>query len=125
MPKRILVVDDDESAARLLARFLREWDVSVALDGAEGISLAITERPDLVITDLFMPNIDGISMVREIKADPALRHVPVIFLTAAVDAPHVAAAISSGARHLLPKPIEVQRLLSIVRRTLGAPAHAA
>lgn len=117
--KRILVVDDDESTARLLARFLREYDVTVAYDGVQGLERAIATRPHLVIADVWMPRMDGIEMVEALKGDPALHIVPVIFLTAVADAPHVAHAITAGARHYLPKPVDTEKLLALVKKSIG------
>lgn len=121
---RVLLVDDDEATARLLARFLRAYDVDVATDGRAGLERAIDEPPDLIITDIWMPQLDGIEMVEQLKKDPALRRVPVIFLSAVTDAPHVAGAVSAGARHFLAKPVDVTHLLSLVRRTLQTTAPA-
>lgn len=118
--QRVLLVDDDEATARILARFLHAYDVDVAADGRAGLEHAINERPDLIITDIWMPQLDGIEMVEQLKQDPALRSVPVIFLSAVTDAPHVASAISAGARHFLTKPVNVTHLLALVRRALQA-----
>ncbi len=121
--KHILVVDDDEATARLLARFLHEYEVTIAYDGMEGLDQAIACHPQLIITDLWMPRMDGIEMVEALKGDPALHHVPVIFLTAVNDASHVAHAITAGARHYLPKPVDVDKLLTLVKRSLSWDAE--
>ena len=117
--KKILIMDDDEPTARLLARFMRDYEVAVASDGAAGLARAIEFRPDLVITDMWMPKLDGIEMTRALKDDPVLRHVPVIVLTAITDGPHVAACIAAGAQNFLAKPVAIDQLLRIVRRKLG------
>jgi len=117
--KRVLVVDDDEATARLLARFLRDYEVTLAFDGVQGLERAIATKPQLVITDVWMPRMDGIEMVEALKGDPALHVVPVIFLTAVADAPHVAQAITAGARHFLPKPVDTDKLLNLVKRSVG------
>jgi len=116
---RVLVVDDDEATARLLARFLRDCDVTIAGDGQQGLERAIERCPDLIIADIWMPVLDGIQMVESLQGDPLLREVPVIFLSAVTDAPHVAAAISAGARHFMPKPVAIDHLLMLVRRLIG------
>lgn len=116
--KRVLVVDDDEPTARMLRLFLREYEVDVAFDGVEGLRKVIEHKPDLVIADVWMPQLDGIDMVRTLHEDPALLRLPVIFVSAAGDAAHVAAAIQAGARHFLTKPIQVEKLLGLVRRIL-------
>lgn len=119
--KRILVVDDDEPTARMLGHFLRGYDVDLAGNGLEGIEKAIAHRPDLILVDVWMPELDGIEMVRQLHQDPSLAQLPVIFVSAAGDAQHVAAAISVGARHFLAKPIDVKKLLGLVRKALGTP----
>lgn len=115
--KRVLVVDDDEPTARLLRLFLRDYEVDVA-DGVEGLRKVVEHKPDLVIADVWMPQLDGIDMVRTLHEDPALARLPVIFVSAAGDAAHVAAAIQAGARHFMTKPIQVEKLLGLVRRIL-------
>lgn len=122
---RVLVIDDDESTARLLARFLRGYDVDIATDGEEGLEHAINAPPDLIITDIWMPRLDGIAMVEQLKQDPALRRVPVIFLSAVTDAAHVAGAVSVGARHFLAKPVDVTHLLALVRRAVQSSVSGA
>jgi CheY-like chemotaxis protein len=118
--KKILIVDDDEPTARVLARFMRDYDVTVAGNGAEGLARAIETRPDLVITDLFMPELDGIDMVLALKQDATLRRAPVIMLTAEGHASDVAKGISAGVRHFLPKPVSIEKLLRVVRKALAA-----
>ncbi|MGZ3420317.1 MAG: response regulator [Polyangiales bacterium] len=118
--KKILIVDDDEPTARLLARFMREYDVTVASNGREGLDRAIDLKPDLVITDLWMPELDGIGMVTEMKRDATLRKAPVIMLTAVGDSTNVVKGISAGVRHFLPKPVSVDHLMQLVRKALAA-----
>lgn len=123
--KKILIVDDDEPTARLLARFMREYDVAVAANGRAGLERAIEFRPDLVVTDVWMPEVDGIEMVRQMKKDPVLRRMPVIMLTAVTDAPNVASGISAGARHFIPKPVSIDHLMRVVEKTLRDVAERA
>lgn len=118
--KHVLIADDDEPTARILARFLRDYDVSVARNGREALERAIERRPDLVISDVWMPELDGVEVLRAFKEDPGLRTIPVILLTAAVSAEQVARGISAGAKHFLPKPVQIDQLLRIVRRELAA-----
>jgi len=118
--RRVLIVEDDEPTRRLLAITLhRNYDVVVAADGREGLALASTAPyPDLVVTDVMMPHLDGLQMVREIKKIEALRKVPVIFLTAKSGAVDVAAGISAGARHYLVKPVKLSALEDMVKSIL-------
>jgi DNA-binding response OmpR family regulator len=118
--RRVLVCEDDEPTRRLLALTLRRnYDVVVAADGAEGLELALAQpQPDLIVTDVMMPNMDGLSMVKEIKRRDPSRKVPVIFLTAKGGAADVAAGIGAGARHYLIKPVKLSALEDMVKSIL-------
>jgi len=122
--RRILLVDDDLSGRDALAGALRErYEVFVASDGRQGVEMAARVRPDLVVTDVSMPVLDGIAMVRELREQQGLR-VPVIFLTA-FDRPQlVIAAIGAGARHYLIKPVEISELEQRIARAFGLPSEA-
>lgn len=118
--RRVLVVEDDEPTRRLLAITLRRnYDVAVAADGMEGLELALSPpQPELIVTDVMMPRLDGLSMVREIKRRDPARKVPVIFLTAKGGAADVAAGIGAGARHYLVKPVRLAALEEMVKSIL-------
>lgn len=84
MPKKkILVVDDEVSLVSVLAQRLRlqNYDVVTALDGVQALDKALNEQPDLIISDVMMPNMDGYTFVRQLRAAPSLSHIPVIILT--------------------------------------------
>jgi CheY-like chemotaxis protein len=120
--KSILLVEDEIAAAEVLARVLSSrYDVTVARDGMEGISMAGKSQPDLIITDVSMPRLDGVSMVRHIRSHLA-RKVPVIFITASNTPADVIAGIRAGARHYLSKPVDLDDLERRVARALGTPA---
>ncbi|MBK8252780.1 MAG: response regulator [Polyangiaceae bacterium] len=113
------MVEDDEPTRRLLAITLRRgYDVLAAADGVEGLELATSGRPDLIITDVMMPRLDGITMVRELRRRDPSRRVPIIFLTAKGGAADVAAGIGAGARHYLVKPVRLQALEEMVKSLL-------
>lgn len=118
--RRVLIVEDDEPTRRLLAITLRRnYDVLAAADGQEGLEIACTPPfPDLIITDVMMPRLDGVSMVREIKRRDPSRKVPIIFLTAKGGAADVAAGIGAGARHYLVKPIKLGALEDMIKSIL-------
>lgn len=117
--RRVLIVEDDEPTRRLLAITLRRnYDVVTAADGQEGLELSATTQPDLIITDVMMPRMDGLNMVREIKKRDPSRKVPVIFLTAKGGAADVAAGIGAGARHYLVKPVKLSALEDMVKSLL-------
>ena len=106
MTKILVVDDDDNNLFTLTGRLKREgWDdVATAIDGAEALRL-LAQRPfDLVLLDVMMPVLDGIETLTRIKADPALRHIPVIMISAATDIDRVVACIERGAEDYLPKP---------------------
>lgn len=118
--RRVLIVEDDEPTRRLLAITLRRnYDVLAAADGIEGLEMAFgTPPPDLIVTDVMMPRLDGLGMVREIKRRDPSRKVPVIFLTAKGGAADVAAGIGAGARHYLVKPVKLSALEDMVKSIL-------
>ncbi len=116
----MLIVEDDEPTRRLLAITLRRtYDVLAAADGIEGLEMAFGPTPpDLIVTDVMMPRLDGLGMVREIKRRDPNRKVPVIFLTAKGNAADVAAGIGAGARHYLVKPVKLSALEDMVKSIL-------
>jgi DNA-binding response OmpR family regulator len=118
--KRILVVDDDEDSRDALATMLSpSYCVRVAVDGMDGYTQAHDEpRPDLIIADVSMPDLDGITMVRRIRESDGLRHVPVIFLTGQMSPESVIAGLSVGTFAYLPKTSAPALLESKVKRAL-------
>ena len=117
---RILLVDDDVETARLLARFLAsEYEVTVANDGVEGLAAARTAHPDLIVTDVMMPRLDGFSMVRALRESPQSARVPVIFVTARTRAEDILEGIQAGALHYLTKPIQLDKLAQKVHGALA------
>ena len=91
-----------------------------ATDGAEGLRLAQAERPDLVITDILMPKVDGYEFIRQLRLDPTIADTPVIFSSAHYhEDESLALADACGAFAILPKPCEPELVLSTVRKALG------
>ena len=83
--RRVVLVEDNADAARLISRILQargSCDVRVAANGADGLALIRETRPDLVITDLMMPGVDGFTLIDAMKADPTMNHIPIIVVTA-------------------------------------------
>ncbi|MDX1994521.1 MAG: pyridoxal-phosphate dependent enzyme [bacterium] len=83
--KRVVVIEDNEAAARLISRLLesrKDCQVHIANDGAAGIELVKRIRPDLIVTDLMMPGVDGFQVIETIKAHPVLRDIPIVVVTA-------------------------------------------
>jgi DNA-binding response OmpR family regulator len=118
--KSILVVDDDDGMREAIYLLLcPKYRVTLALDGVDGYVKANEQPPpDLIIADVSMPELDGITMVRRIRENHALRRVPVIFLTGLMSPANVIAGLSAGTFAYLPKPTDSNVLESKVTRAL-------
>ena len=123
---RILVVEDNEMNRDMLSRRLqrKEYEVLLALDGRQGIAMAQSESPDLILLDLSLPEIDGWEATRCLKADPATRHIPVIALTAHAMAWDREKAFEAGCDDYDTKPVDFQRLLGKIETLLSEAAPA-
>jgi type IV pilus assembly protein PilB len=119
-PNRILVVDDDAALREVLREILTDehYDVVLAEDGNAGLEAVHREKPDLVVTDLQMPGLDGLELLRRLRRDLATCQIPVIFLTVIESLDSEAKALDLGADDYLGKPVERSRLLGRVRRAL-------
>lgn len=119
---RILVVEDNEENRDSLSRRLqrRGFEVLAAADGNVGVATAKAEKPDLVLMDMNMPELDGWEATRQIKADPALAHVPVIALTAHAMSGDRERALAAGCTDYHTKPIEFPKLLAQIETILQA-----
>ena len=86
MPKKILIVDDDPDLVEAVTMILesKKYDVAAAYGGLEGLEKAKTEKPDLIVLDVMMPDKDGYAVCKEMKADPKLCKIPILLLTAVV-----------------------------------------
>jgi CheY-like chemotaxis protein len=110
---KILLVEDNEMNRDMLSRRLmrKGFDVSLAVDGAEGVAKARAERPDLILLDMSLPVLDGWEAARQLKADDATRGIPIIALTAHAMAGDREKALEAGCDDYDTKPIELPRLL--------------
>jgi DNA-binding response OmpR family regulator len=128
--QKILFVDDEEQIRRLLSSFLtrRGYLVKTAVDGQEALSMLESETPDLVITDVNMPNLDGVELTRRLRAHPRLNAMPIIMLSAKVQTDEILAGYAEGADEYVPKPIEMRILAakveSLLRRAQPVPSAA-
>lgn len=120
MPK-ILLVEDNEMNRDMLSRRLerREYTVVVAVDGEQGVAMARSEAPDLILMDMSLPGLDGWEATNRIKADPATRSIPVIALTAHAMAGDRERALAAGCDDYDTKPIELPRLLAKIQALLA------
>jgi len=121
MTAKILTVDDSASI-RLTTRVTLSnagYAVTEAIDGLDGLNKLKEGEYDLVVTDLNMPNMDGLTMIRELRKLPAHTGVPVIFLTTESDGELKAQAKAAGATGWLTKPFDPESLVKIARKVLG------
>jgi CheY-like chemotaxis protein len=120
MPKVLLVEDHPENRDMLSRRLLRRgFEVVFAVDGAEAVSGAREQMPDVVLMDLSLPVIDGWEATRRIKADPATRAIPVIALTAHAMAGDREKALAAGCDDYDTKPVDFPRLLGKIDALLN------
>jgi len=118
-PFTILVVEDTADVARLVHLTLRQMArILVAEDGRKGIEIARKMRPDLIVTDLMMPGMDGLEFTRHIRGDEVLKTVPIVMLTARADSEDQIAGMEAGVNVYLTKPFHPRMLLSTVRSLL-------
>ena len=124
MPK-ILLVEDNEMNRDMLSRRLERkgYEVAIAVDGGEGVSMARTAGADLILMDMSLPVLDGWEATRQIKASPETSAIPVIALTAHAMAGDRERALEAGCDDYDTKPIEFPRLMSKIEALLGKKAE--
>jgi len=118
---RILLVEDNEMNRDMLSRRLarREYEVLVAVDGKEGVEMAGSEAPDLILMDMSLPVMDGWEATRQLKASPETKAIPIIALTAHAMSGDREKAMEAGCDDYDTKPIELPRLLAKIEALLG------
>ncbi len=119
MPRILLVEDNEMNRDMLSRRLLRKgYDVVIAPDGEAGLTMAATERPDLILMDMSLPVLDGWEATRQLKGLPETASIPVIALTAHVMAGDRDKAIEAGCDDYDSKPIDFERLLGKIQSLL-------
>ena len=120
MSKRILVVEDQEDNRRILRDLLASagYEMSEALTGEEGVAMARTHRPDLILMDVQLPKLDGYEATRRIKADPALQAIPIIVVTSYALSGDDIKAYEAGCDGYVTKPYSPRQLLAKIREYL-------
>jgi CheY-like chemotaxis protein len=113
----LLIVEDNEMNRDMLSRRLQRkgYAVEIAVDGGEGVRLARELAPDLILMDMSLPVLDGWEATRQVKADPATQHIPVIALTAHAMSGDEDKARAAGCDDFDTKPVELERLLGKIR----------
>jgi len=120
--RRLLYIEDNQDNLYMLQlRFdvLGGYELMSATDGAAGIAMAAAERPDLILMDLNLPEIDGWEAARRLKADPKTRDIPIIALSAHAMAGDREKALATGCDDFDTKPIEFDRLLAKIEQALA------
>jgi len=120
MTKRILVVDDNRLIVSLLKVNLTSagYEVLTAADGFQGLAIAVAERPDLIILDVMMPEMDGFEVARQVRNNTLIAHVPIIMLTARSASDSIVAGLDSGADDYMAKPFDINEVLARVKAHL-------
>lgn len=122
MPHRVLIIDDEDDIREVAAMSLETvagWEVMVANSGAQGLTRAAMYKPDAILLDVMMPGMDGPTTFRELRKNPATASIPVLFLTAKVQAADRARFSDLGIQAVLVKPFDPMTLPTQVANALG------
>ena len=121
MSQRILVVEDTEDNRQIIHDLLTSvgYEMIEALDGAAGVAMAVEHKPDLILMDIQLPVMDGYEATRRIKADPALRHIPIIAVTSFALSGDESKTRAAGCEGYIAKPFSPRQLLAKVREFLA------
>ena len=121
MGKTVLAVDDSRSILQMVSFTLKGagYNVVEASNGQEGLTQAQKQKFDLVLTDLNMPMMDGLTMVQKLRSSPAYKFTPILMLTTEAGADFKAKGKAAGLTGWLVKPFEPQKLLGVVKKVLG------
>jgi CheY-like chemotaxis protein len=119
-PARVIYVEDEPAVQRLVRFWLEDagFAVHVEADGRAGLAAIRADPPDLIVTDALMPEMTGDDLVLELKADPTLRHIPVIMATAAASPIRVRRMLEVGVVAVVAKPMDEQTFIAAVRAAL-------
>jgi two-component system, cell cycle response regulator DivK len=120
---KILIVEDNEMNRDMLSRRLvkRGYDVAIAVDGEQGLAMARSESPALILMDMSLPGLDGWEASRRLKADPQTKDIAIIAITAHAMAGDREKALAAGCNDFDTKPIELTRLLTKIEALLTRP----
>jgi len=120
--KKVLVVDDEENVRRLLRSMLgNKYIILEAKDGKVAVDIARSQRPDIILMDIMMPNMDGYTACHTIKQDPATKAIPIVMVTAVGQELNKKLAKEMGADGYITKPFSVLELLNTIERSLVNP----
>lgn len=120
---RLLVVDDTPENIDILVTLLTDYDIAVALDGESALDAATAKPFDLILLDIMMPGIDGLSLCRRLKAGETTRDIPIIFVTAKTDENSIEAAYGAGGDDYVTKPFRPREVLARVKLLLERASY--
>jgi len=126
MAERVLIVDDDIDTLKLVGLMLERqgYEIAVASNGTIGLKKAAEEKPDLILLDVMMPDLDGYEVTRRLRADPSLAHIPIIMITAKTMVDDKVAGFEAGVDDYLTKPTHPAELTAHVKAVLARAAQA-
>lgn len=116
---KILIVDDEEGFTQLTRLALTDYEIREENNSARALAAAQEFRPDLILLDVMMPEFDGGDVAAQLRADPRLRNVPIVFLTAIVTEKETAKQAVLGGYPFISKPVTPERLAENIERHLG------
>jgi len=121
MPKTIMTVDDSASVRQMVAYTLREagYDVVEACDGVDALAKIDSATYNLVITDLNMPRMDGITLIKELRTKPKIKFTPILMLTTESQSEKKMEGKSAGATGWIVKPFKPEQLVTVVKKVIG------
>ena len=124
MKRRLLVVDDEPSIAKIVRKQLEVagYDVTVAVDGLEGLNKARETMPELIVLDVMLPKMNGTEVCKTLKGDPKTSPIPILMLTAKAQRQDKDVGLEAGANAFLTKPFQLEELLAKIKALLEAAA---
>lgn len=120
--KHVLIIDDEydiRAVAQLTLKAVGGWNVSIAASGTEGLAKAADGQPDVILLDVMMPDMDGIETFQALQANPSTQSIPVILMTAKVQAADQRRFAELGVVGIISKPFKAMKLPSQIAETLG------
>jgi len=124
MKKKVLLVDDSNTVILMERMILTKgpYDIIVARDGVEGIAKAKSEKPDVILLDVMMPNMDGLTACAKLRADAETAHIPIVMVTTRGEEQNIETAFRNGCTDYVTKPISGIELLTKLSNILGSAA---
>lgn len=124
MKKKVLLVDDSNTVILMEKMILSKgpYDIVIARDGVEGIAKAKSEKPDVILLDVMMPNMDGLTACAKLRADAETAHIPIVMVTTRGEEQNIETAYRNGCTDYVTKPISGIELLTKLNNILGSAA---